>query len=244
MDSNYYNNPRKRNRNIRWFNSPFSKNVATKIGRYFLNLLDKHFPQDHKFHKIFNRNNIKVSYSCMPNIKSAINSHNRKILHSPVDNQSRTCNCINKTDFPLQEKCLSENTLYQADISSENFQTKIYYGISETKFKTRYSNHKKSFNHEKHKNDTQLSNELWKVKASKEEPVLVWKILGQYEASNVNTKRCLLCLNEKLQIAIYRGNNMLNKRTEIISKWRHRNKYTLASYDSMDRNVRCKVEVS
>ena len=219
---------------IIWFNLPFSKNVTTKRGRYFLNLLDKHFPQDHKFHKIFNRNNINFSYSCMPNIKSAINSHNRKILHSPVNNQSRTCNCINKTDCPLQEKCLSENTLYQADISSENFQTKIYYDISETKFKTRYSNHKKSFNHEKHKNDTQLLNELWKMKASKEEPVLVWKILGQYEAYNINTKRCLLCLNEKLQIAIYRGNNMLNKRTEIISKCRHRNKYALASYDSMD----------
>ena len=68
MDSNYNNNPRKRNRNIIWFNPPFSKNVATKIGRYFLNLLDKYFPRDHKFHKILNRNNIKVSYSCMPNI--------------------------------------------------------------------------------------------------------------------------------------------------------------------------------
>ena len=60
-------------------------------------------------------------------------------------------------------KCLSKNTPYQADISSENFQKKIYYGVSETKFKTRYSNHKKSFNHEKHENDTQLSNELWKI---------------------------------------------------------------------------------
>ena len=214
-----------------WFNPPFSKNVATKIERYFVNLLDKHFLEDQKFHKIFHRNNIKVSYSCMPNIKSAINSHSRKILHSPVTNKSRTCNCINKTDCPLQEKCLSENTLYQADISSENSQTKIYYGISETKFKTRYSNYKKSFNHEKHKNDTQLPNELWKIKASKEEPVLVWKIIGQ---CNVNTKRCLLYLNEKLQIAIYRGNNTLNKRTEIISKCRHRNKYALAGYDNMD----------
>ena len=122
----------------------------------------------------------------------------------------------------------------QADISSEKLPTKIYYGISETKFKTRYSNHKKSCNHEKHKNDTQLSNKLWKIKASKEEPVLVWKMLGQYQPYNVNTKRCLLCLNEKLQIAIYRRNNMLNKRTEIISKCRYRNKYALASYDSMD----------
>ena len=45
--------------------------------------------------------------------------------------------------------------------------TKIYYGLSETKFKARYSNHKKFFHHEKHGNDTQLSDELWKIKASK-----------------------------------------------------------------------------
>ena len=89
--------------------------------------------------------------------------HKRKILRPPVNSQSRTCNCIKKTDSPLQEKCLSENTLYQADISSENFQTKIYYGISETKFQIRFWNHKKSFNHEKHKNDTQLSYELWNI---------------------------------------------------------------------------------
>ena len=94
---------------------------------------------------------MKVSYSRMPNIKSAINSHNRKILHPPHNSQSRTCNYIKKTECPLQENYLSESTLYQADISSENFQTKIYYGISETKFKTRFSNHKKTFNHEKHK---------------------------------------------------------------------------------------------
>ena len=80
-----------------------------------------------------------------------------------------------------------------------------------------------------------------KIKASKEEPVFVWKNLGQHQPYNVNTKWCLLCLNEKLQITIYRENNMLNKRTEIISKCRHRNKYALASYDSMDWNIRCKV---
>ena len=73
-----------------------------------------------------------------------------------------------------------------------------------------------------------------KIKASKEEPVFVWKNLGQHQPYNVNTKWCLLCLNEKLQITIYRENNMLNKRTEIISKCRHRNKYALASHDSMD----------
>ena len=62
----------------------------------------------------------------------------------------------------------------------------------------------------------------------------------QYQPYNVNLKRCLLCLNEKLQIPISRGNNMLNTRTEIISKCRHRNKHALVSYDSMNWNIKCK----
>ena len=130
------NNPmtsKQRRRNIIWFNPPSSKNEARKIGRYFLKLIYKDFPRDHQFHKSFNRNNIKLSYSCMPNSKSAINSHNRKILHPPVSNQRRTCNCINKTDCLLQEKCLWENTQHQADISSGNFQMKIYYNIIRNK---------------------------------------------------------------------------------------------------------------
>ena len=96
----------------------------------------------------------------MPKIKSAINLHYRKILHSTVNNQSRTLIVLIKQTAPYKKTCLSENTLYQADISTENFQTKIDYGISKTRFKTSYSNHEKSFNHEKHKNDTQLSNKL------------------------------------------------------------------------------------
>ena len=55
IDSNDNNSPRtskQRKRNIIWFNPPFSKNVATKTGRYFLSLIDKHFPRNHKFHKI------------------------------------------------------------------------------------------------------------------------------------------------------------------------------------------------
>ena len=71
---------RKRQRNILWFNPPYSKTVKTKIGKFFLQLIKKHFPKEHKFHKIFNRNKLKLSYSCMPNIKTKINAHNREIL--------------------------------------------------------------------------------------------------------------------------------------------------------------------
>ena len=108
---------RQRKRNIFWFNPPFSKSVVTKIGKTFLRLIDKHFPPHHKLHKLFNRNNVKISYSCMPNVKSIINKHNKTVLDPPTNNSERTCNCINSEKCPLQQKCLTNN-MYNATITS------------------------------------------------------------------------------------------------------------------------------
>ena len=49
-------------------------------------MLDKHFPPHNKFNKIFNRWTVKVSYSCLPSMKSQINQHNKKILKPTVTN--------------------------------------------------------------------------------------------------------------------------------------------------------------
>ena len=40
-----------------------------------------------------------------------------------------------------------------------------------------------------------------------------------------------LFFNKKLERARYKGHNLLNKRSEIISKCHHRSKFALASYD-------------
>ena len=50
---------------------------------------------------------------------------------------------------------------------SENSETKVYYGICQTTFKLRSTNHKKSFNHSNRKSDTELSNEFWRIKDNK-----------------------------------------------------------------------------
>ena len=39
----------------------------------FLNMIDECFPKSHRLHKIFNRNTLKLSYSCMQNIISSYN---------------------------------------------------------------------------------------------------------------------------------------------------------------------------
>ena len=68
---------RKRRRKILWFNPPFSENVKTNVGRIFLNLVKKHFNRDHRYKKIFNKNNIKVSYSCVENMGQIIKKHKK-----------------------------------------------------------------------------------------------------------------------------------------------------------------------
>ena len=93
--------------NITWFNPPYSKKVKTNMGRIFLNLIKEHFPPHHKFHKLFNKNTVKISYSCTRNIKSIINSHNAKILFPKKSTEQRTCNRLNKVNCPLEQKCLT-----------------------------------------------------------------------------------------------------------------------------------------
>ena len=73
--------PKSRKSIILWFNSPYSKSVKTNIGKFFLRLISKHFPPTHKYRKIFNKNNIKISYSYMSNIKSKVSIHNKKVLN-------------------------------------------------------------------------------------------------------------------------------------------------------------------
>ena len=99
-------------------------------------------------------------------MKSRINIHNQKVTKAKPSAQARTCNCINKSKCPLNNKCLSNNVLYNANITltTENHRNKMSYGISETKFKSRYAKNRKSFKKRKYKTDTELSSEIWKLK--------------------------------------------------------------------------------
>lgn len=65
------------------------------MGKKFFNLLGKDFPKTHQLHKLFNCNNVKVSYSCLPNFKSMINILNKNILSEKE--KPYLCNCRDKT---------------------------------------------------------------------------------------------------------------------------------------------------
>ena len=120
-----------------WFNPLYSGNVVTKVGKHFLSLLDKHFPPHNKFHKIFNRNTVTISYSSLPNIKTIINSHNHKVTNPKTITTDGTHNCIDKARCPLSQNCLVKNIIYKAVLPSNNphYREKIYFGTLRTMFK-------------------------------------------------------------------------------------------------------------
>ena len=153
-------------------------------------------------------------------MKSRINIHNKTVTKARISAQARTCNCINKSKCPLNNKCLSNNVLYKANITSttENYRNKIYYYISETSFKSRYVNHGKSFKSRKYKTDTELSNKIWKLKEQNKNVDISWKILGTHQSYSTSIKQCMLCLNKKIAIALNKEDNILKKHTEIINK--------------------------
>ena len=127
-------NRSRRRRKIIWFNPPYSSNFKSNIGKIFMKLIRKHFPKEHKFHKIFNKNTIKLSYSCMPNIESIITKHNNKILNKKVEIHERLCNCRDKPNCPMDGNCFKKCLVYKAQVNSVR-ETKYYLGTAEDTFK-------------------------------------------------------------------------------------------------------------
>ena len=227
------NRKRNRQRNITWYNPPWNSNIKTNLGRKFLNIVDRCFPKNHPLHKIFNRHTLKLSYSCMPNMKSIIASHNKKLLSdynsTPPQQPDKECNCRNKHECPLERKCLQTNVVYQATITTDTT-TESYVGLA-TNFKERYRNHKASFRHANKRNETELSKHVWTLKDANKPFNIKWRILRKCKPYSNITKKCNLCLYEKFVIICKKDLCSLNKRNELASSCPHRNRYVLKNFE-------------
>ena len=218
---------RNRKRNIIWFNPPFNKRVTTNIAKKFLQLIDRHFPKTNKLHKIFNRNTVKVSYGCMNNMSQIIKGHNNKILSENTADEAR-CSCTNKEECPLNGGCEIKSVMYKCDVEIDSVPTKSYIGISNGPWKQRWRVHKHSFSNPMRKHNTKLAKHMWDNKPKSENAKLTWSTLKQVPAYSNKTKKCPLCLHEKLAIISHENEKeLLNKRNEIISTCRHVNKLLL-----------------
>ena len=229
---------RKRKRNITWFNPPYSANVATNVGKEFLTLIDKCFPKSSKLHKLINRNNVKLSYSCMQNVQQIITSHNKAVLNKTNTNtpqQSKTCNCRGKEPCPLDGHCLDECVVYKATVTqNQTNKQETYVGLTVNAFKTRYTQHKSSFKLAHKRTSTTLSEYVWSLKDKAIDHKVTWEILKKLKPLTPGSRVCQLCLHEKY--AILKDEPTLNKKSELFSACLHKKRNFIAGSDKRQHN--------
>ena len=182
-----------RNRNVIYYNPPFNISHKTNLGKTFLKLIDKHFPKNHILYKVINRKNVKISYSCCPNIQNIINSHNRKILNDrpqELPQKNKTCNCRQKQDCPLNNKCCTSCVIYKATINNEKTN---YIGMTQGKFKDRFTQHKHTFKNKSKSNATTLSAYTWDKQINTNTDIK-WNIIKKCSVYQPRNYNCDLCL--------------------------------------------------
>ena len=185
-----------------------------------MKLIDKCFPPGHPLRKIVNKNTVKVSYSCTPNMERIIASRNSKLLAAPPSAE-RTCNCPRNTPCPLDGKCLLENVVYEAKVTQDDQTQNFYTGLCSTTFKTRFGIHKNSFKNEED-NQTSLSKFIWSLKNKNLSYKLSWKLMDQATPFSPVSGNCALCTREKFYILFKPTSADLNSRNEIYNNCRHK----------------------
>ena len=103
-----------------------------------------------------------------------------------------------------------------------NKDSHIYYGAGDGEFKSRHNNHTNSFRYRHHEQDTELSKHIWKLQDKGINFKVKWSVTAYASTYRCGSRRCELCLTEEYVIGRANNKNLLNKRTELISKCRHK----------------------
>ena len=223
---------RKRSRKVTYWNPPWSEDVKTHIGKEFLKIIKTSFPPNHKLYKVCNRNTIKLSYSCLPNMKVEVSKHNSKVLKAGEAQNvlDKRCDCRDKSTCPLPHLgCIAEKSVvYQAKVvRGDNNQVETYTGMTGDTFKVRWRGHKHDLSHRENRGNTELAGYIWDLKDSNIPFTISWDILGRAPAYNPVTKTCRLCTLEKFFILYHPRKSSLNQRTELFSPCPHRDRHLL-----------------
>ena len=157
-----------------------------------------------------------------------INGLNKNILNE--QEKPSPCNCTDKTSCLLNGSFQHKSLLYSCKVSTPDIKQNQphYFALKEHTFKIRLHKYNNSLKYESRRNSTELYNFIWGKKKEKVNVDLNWGILDKAKPYSPASKKCMLCLREKYRI-IFSINNLLNKRNELVTKYRHENKFYLAN---------------
>ena len=196
--------------------------------------------------RLFNKNNLKISYKCGPNTGQHIRNHNKKILNgykekledekkrkergvgtNRKEEKKEECNCKRK-ECPVGGNCRRKSLIYKANVVEKNKdgrqvgEKKRYVGQTKNEFKLRYNQYCSDFRLESKKNKTQLSKWIWGIKERGNEWNIEWSLGEEKKVFRRDTGRCYLCLEEKIQILEEKKESLLNSRRELFVRCPHK----------------------
>lgn len=144
------------------------------------------------------------------------------------------CNCRIKNNCPFNGKCWTEGIVYCAEAESGDDNAMAYVGFTEDQFnKKRCYNHRSSFRIPKRNFCTSLAKHYCGFREIHyRSPAIEWSILRKLKNRRLDGISCRLWQVEKLAIANYKDvAEILNERTEVVTKCRHRRKLDLGIYE-------------
>ena len=169
---------------------------------------------------------LPVSYCTMPNMAEIVQSHNARVLTMPETPPAQTCNCSARYGpCPLNGVCLTKCLVYKATVSAPKRRDMHYIGLAGNTFKERHYGHTSDFRNKR--SATGLSKYVWQLKDEDIERNVSWKIHKKAQPYRCGSRRCDLCLSEKLAIAQADPVTSLNKRSELAKacpyqyKWKY-----------------------
>ena len=135
----------------------------------------------------------------------------------------------------MERNCQVNDVVYKCGVT-RLLPKKECLGLTVEEWKSRFYNHKVSSKHKRYSIKTTLSSYMWHLKSvSSKTPNLKWSVLRCVPPYSNISNKCLLYLYEKLEIVTYqKQKELLNKRSEILCKCRHANKFLLKNYTGND----------
>ena len=109
---------------------------------------------------------------------------------------------------------------------------KSYVGLVEGDFKRRWNNHNQSFRRSEYEKSTTLSSYVWSLRDRGCDFSMKWEILKRSNPYVCGAARCSLCMAEKVMILESDKRMLLNERSEILSKCRHKSKFLLCNLEN------------
>ena len=100
--------------------------------------------------------NFQLQYS------KIIKGHNKRVTSKPRDQRPK-CNSRKKAECPMEGNFLVNVIVYKWDVARP-LPKKVYLGLAEGEWKSRFYDHKLSFKHKRHSNKTTLSSYMWRLK--------------------------------------------------------------------------------